>query len=113
VWADITVAGDTPHQQTASRQLFYVATNDKLYDALIGNGPTAFGPLQSHVDGVDHHYHYTTALGHRHALPMVTRQRGCVAQSTGAAAAAVEEPEQLYVFAARVEAERARPGGCF
>jgi hypothetical protein len=76
VWADLTVAGGTVHEQTAARQLFYVATNDKLYDVLVGNGATAFGPLQSHVNGRDHLYHYTTAMGHRHQLPMVTRQRG-------------------------------------
>jgi hypothetical protein len=67
---------------------------------------------KGHVDRVDHHYPYTTALGHRHALPMVTRQRGHAAQPTGAATAVVEEPEQLYVFAARVEAKRAYPDGC-
>jgi hypothetical protein len=97
-WADVTVAASTNHEHAVPRQLFYIAPNDGLYDALIGNGTTLFGPLRSHVDGQDHRYYYTAALGHRHSLPMVARPRQQVAAPTGAATAFDEAAEQLYVF---------------
>jgi hypothetical protein len=39
-----------------------------LFDVLVGNTITRFGPLQSHADGESHRYHYTTGSGSRVTL---------------------------------------------
>ena len=96
VWADVVVAAGTPHQQTAKRQLFFVVDSSRLYDVLIGNGMTKFGPLRSHVDGIDHRYYYTTAMGHRHSLPMVTRRKSGGPSAAHASAGAAA---QLFALA--------------
>lgn len=95
VWADVVVAAGTPYQGIARRQLFYIAQNDKLYDVLIGNEPTRFGPLESNVDGRDHRYYYTTELGQRHSLPMVAKSK---ARGRTPVTASVASSSSFYTF---------------
>lgn len=100
IWADVVVAAGTPYQAVAPRQLFYLVPSDRLFDVLIGNEGTRLGPLESHVDGQDQRYHYTTQLGSRHSIPMVTARK-TTSQGGEPAAVTLSAPDtELFAFTA-------------
>jgi hypothetical protein len=85
VVADLVVAAGTPHEGRVEQQMFLLVDGVTLFDVLVGNKITRFGPLQSHVDGESHRYHYTTGAGSRATLPMVALE-GPATQGTAQAA---------------------------
>ncbi|KIY96367.1 hypothetical protein MNEG_11595 [Monoraphidium neglectum] len=103
VVADLVVAAGTAQESRVEQQLFLLVDGVTLFDVLVGNRITRFGPLESHVDGKTHRYHYTTSQGGRATLPMVALD-AATRDGSAQAAASWADLAELYGWPAHAMA---------
>lgn len=108
VLADVVLAAGTPQELRIPQQEFLLVRNARLFDVLIGNPTSRFGPGETAFDRG--RYYYSLPGGARVSLPMVFTTPGSTHAHAATTALEAEQWDTVPVLVAGQEPEPAAAG---